>query len=154
MIYLLISLILFIPSTILAHPGAVDNYGCHNNTKLNVYECHGGQLSGKSFPNPNGKQAMLALLATVPPTPTLTITGTATLTWNANTESDLAGYKLYWRVKDGEWQEPIVVEKVTELKLDGILVGAIYEFTLTAFDTSGNESQRSNMVFKSFRKNP
>lgn len=71
-------------------------------------------------------------------------TGTcATLSWNANTESDLAGYKLYDRVT--LTATPLLratygaqITSVTCASL-GFNAGQHY-LTLTAFDTSGNES--------------
>ena len=60
--------ILLIPSISGSHPGGLDTYGCHNNSKLNSYECHKGDFPGKSWPNPGGKEAML-LEANPPPPP-------------------------------------------------------------------------------------
>jgi hypothetical protein len=63
------------------------------------------------------------------------------ITWNANTEADLAGYKLYYGTHPGQYGEPVDVGKVTEC---GIPIkpdqAATYYFALTAYDTSGNES--------------
>ncbi len=36
-------------SPTLAHRGRLDTFGCHNNRKAGIYECHKGQLSGRSF---------------------------------------------------------------------------------------------------------
>jgi len=54
-----LALVFLMPSISGSHPGGLDTYGCHNNNKLNVYECHKGALEGKSWPNPGGKEAML-----------------------------------------------------------------------------------------------
>jgi len=83
----------------------------------------------------------------------------ATLTWNANTEADLAGYKVYFAPQGCTAQgplaplvvagSPVQVGKVTTYKhvnipvIDGVLC-----WEITAFDTSGNESLRSVRVSK------
>lgn len=89
-------------------------------------------------------------------------TGTATISWNANTEPDLAGYKIYFgsatRTSDcppGGYPEKIDVGK-TEItdkpgyKIENLAKGKTYYFSVTSYDTSGNESCFSPEMRKSF----
>ena len=88
-------------------------------------------------------------------TVTLTVnapaTSSATLTWNANTENDLAGYKIYRATTSGGYGAPIATLQgnVTTYIAAGLQVGTTYFFVITAYDSSGNESPRSNEVSKS-----
>lgn len=50
---------MLLSSSVMAHPYKLDSYGCHNNGALNIYECHSGELDGKSWPNPGGQALML-----------------------------------------------------------------------------------------------
>jgi hypothetical protein len=71
-----------------------------------------------------------------------------TLSWNANTESDLAGYRVYvGRASTvyGELNSPINVGNVTSYQLTIPESGAWY-FAVTAYDTSNNESLPSTEV--------
>ncbi len=69
-----------------------------------------------------------------------------TLTWNANSEPDLAGYKVYQRALNTAYGAPIAtIGKVTTYTTPALPVGTT-AFTVTAFDTAGNESLRSNEV--------
>lgn len=83
----------------------------------------------------------------------------STLTWNANTESDLAGYKIYFAPQSCGAQgplaplavggNPVQVGKVTTYKHVGIpVIDGTLCWEITAVDTSGNESGRSNRVSK------
>jgi len=80
----------------------------------------------------------------------LAITGiaraaTVQVTWNPNTEEDLAGYRLYYGAASGQYGEPVDVANVTEHLVEITpQYGATYYFALTAYDTSGNESEFSN----------
>jgi hypothetical protein len=65
------------------------------------------------------------------------------LTWNANTETDLAGYKVYYGTSPGSYGNPHVLGDVTEYELSGLEDGTRYYIALTAFDTSNNESEKS-----------
>jgi len=81
------------------------------------------------------------------------------LSWNANTEIDLAGYKVYFAPQSCTAQgplaplvvsgSPVQVGKVTTYTHVGlpVLDGTIC-WEITAFDTAGNESGRSNRVSK------
>jgi fibronectin type 3 domain-containing protein len=67
------------------------------------------------------------------------------VTWNANTEEDLAGYRLYVGKASGQYGEPVDVGNVTEYVMEITPQhGATYYFALTAYDTSGNESGYSD----------
>lgn len=148
---LLVALALCQTSPAFAHKTTLDSYGCHNNTALAVYECHTGTLAGRSWPNPGGKTAMLVALNTPvippPPTPVVTMTGSATLTWNDPGDKSITGYRVYWGLKDGEWQESILIAPGTTVTFNGLLKGATYYFSITAVNSAG-ESPKSNVVNK------
>ncbi len=78
-----------------------------------------------------------------------------TLTWDANTEEDLAGYKVYVSSTSGDYGEPraIVYPKKKKRRtltptyeVTEIQINTTYFFVVTAFDTVGNESAHSNEV--------
>ena len=68
----------------------------------------------------------------------------ATLTWTANTEADLAGYKIYRAINSGPMSLLDSVGKVTTYvdeplpNIDGVI-----SYTLSAIDTSANESGKT-----------
>jgi hypothetical protein len=68
------------------------------------------------------------------------------LTWDANTEPDLSGYRIYFGTSSGEYgTEPIDVGNVTTYQVKG-LNPAFYYFTTRAYNTAGQESADSNEV--------
>ena len=69
-----------------------------------------------------------------------------TLQWDANTETDLAGYILYQGITEGSYGNPIDVGNVTSYTVSGLEPGTTYYFAVTAHDTGGNESGPSNEV--------
>ena len=90
--------------------------------------------------------------------PIVSFAGSVTLTWTANTESDLAGYKVY------RGNGVCSVGPLSPLMVSGnpVSLGKVTTYTdttvpsfdgdlcyeLTAFDTSSNESLHSNRVTK------
>jgi hypothetical protein len=74
-----------------------------------------------------------------------------TLTWNANTESDLAGYRVYRATSSGAYGAPIatIQGNTTSYIAAGLQFGTTYFFVVTAYDIAGNESAYSNEVSKS-----
>ncbi len=77
----------------------------------------------------------------------------ATLTWKANSETDLAGYKVYRSTISGRYDQGSVIAmlrgNVTSYQATGLEFGKTYFFVVTAFDIAGNESGYSNEVSKS-----
>jgi hypothetical protein len=74
-------------------------------------------------------------------------TGVATLAWNAPTKNadgsqltDLAGYKIYYGVAPGVYSKSIDVGNNTTHQISNLTVGVTYYFTVTAYNTSGIES--------------
>jgi hypothetical protein len=74
----------------------------------------------------------------------------AILSWDANTEPDLAGYKVYYRTASGNYGTPIDVGNQTTYTISGLGSGTYY-FAARAYNTSGNESDFSNEVSKTFK---
>ncbi len=62
--------------------------------------------------------------------------------------TDLAGYKVYYGTSSGSYSEAIDVGNVTTYDLTNMTDGLTYYFTVTAYDTSGNESDYSNEISK------
>jgi fibronectin type 3 domain-containing protein len=80
-----------------------------------------------------------------------TTAGTAILAWNASTESDLTGYKVYRGTGSGTYGAPLatLAKTTTNYTVAGLQNGTTYFFVITAYDSSGNESTYSNEVSKS-----
>lgn len=73
--------------------------------------------------------------------------GDARLTWDANTESDLAGYRVYAGLSSTKYDTSYPVPKEqTSYKVSGLNRGMTHYFALTAFDYGGNESEFSEEV--------
>lgn len=75
-----------------------------------------------------------------------------TLSWDPNTEPDLAGYKVYYGTSSHNYTETIDVGNTTTYQITGLSEGTYY-FAVTAYDTSGNESDFSDEVSKTFLQN-
>ena len=90
--------------------------------------------------------------------------GQVTLTWTAPTTNadgtpltDLAGYKVYYGTESGNYSNMVDIGMSDCREVDGStecsyvivdLVDNVYYFAVTAYDTSGNESNYSNEVKK------
>jgi hypothetical protein len=68
------------------------------------------------------------------------------LAWDANTESNLAGYKVYIGDSSGVYGTAIDAGNVTTYTVTGLQSGHHYYFTVTAYDLDGIESAHSNEV--------
>jgi hypothetical protein len=85
--------------------------------------------------------------------------GQVTLRWNANAETDLAGYIVYIGTSSGDYLQGIDVSLTAtpwapETTLGDLVAGNTYYFTLTAYDIFGNEGGFSNEVAKTVFDSP
>lgn len=103
--------------------------------------------SPPSQPNPGGS-VVLPPPSPPPPSPPppspspVPTNGTARVTWSANTEADLAGYRLYVGTASGVYTRTIDVGNVTSHVIT-LPKGVTYFFSVTAYDKVGNESRHS-----------
>lgn len=81
--------------------------------------------------------------------PGKTTSSSATLNWNANTETDLAGYKIYVGTQSGTYGAPIVLGIANTYQITNLTIGTTYFFAITAYDKAGNESPHSSEASKS-----
>jgi hypothetical protein len=68
------------------------------------------------------------------------------LAWDANTEPELAGYRVYYGTASREYVDFADVGNTTTYLLDGLLEGVTYYIAMTAYDVYGNESDFSDEV--------
>ena len=86
----------------------------------------------------------LFLLQQPPANPAITAFG-VTLQWDANAETDLVGYKVFWGTASRTYGAPVTLGKVTTYKVEGLTTPGVYYFAVTAFNAAG-ESGYSNEV--------
>jgi hypothetical protein len=141
-----------------SHPGTLDAYGCHSNKALlgsaSKRECHTGLLAGQVFASTTAEyKAMIAALhteltkckATLCPAP---VPKELTIAWNANTEPDLAGYRIYCGTQSGVYGIQVPVAKTLRTTTVPNLTSGTYYCVVKAYDTAGNESAPSQEVTK------
>jgi len=68
------------------------------------------------------------------------------LVWEANTEPDLAGYRVYRAVGGGPFEKLADVNAVPTYSDTAIEHGKTYRYAITALDKANNESDRSAVV--------
>jgi len=80
------------------------------------------------------------------------------LTWVAPTKNldgtdltDLAGYKVYYGTSSGNYTTPIDVGNVITYGVKTLSAGTTYYFTVTAYNTIGNESDYATEVSKTIQ---
>jgi fibronectin type 3 domain-containing protein len=66
-----------------------------------------------------------------------------TLAWDANTEADLAGYKIYYGTASRDYSDSIDVGNTTQYTLADLDDGVTYYLAATAYDAATNESAYS-----------
>ncbi len=69
-----------------------------------------------------------------------------TSSWDANTEADLAGYKVYYGTVSGNYTVSLDVGNATSATIDSLDFNTTYFFAVTAYDNAGNESDFSDEV--------
>jgi hypothetical protein len=72
--------------------------------------------------------------------------GTISLAWDANTEPDVAGYKIYYGTASRSYGASVDVGNVTTYVLGGLTPGQVYYISATAYNTSHDQSGYSNEV--------
>ncbi len=70
----------------------------------------------------------------------------ACLLWDPNTETDLAGYKIYYGYVSGSYEYSVDVGNQTTYTLTGLDPNKIYYIAATAYNLEGYESNFSNEV--------
>jgi hypothetical protein len=116
-------------------------------TNVNLTGLTAGTYSGTITVSATGATSkLLQVSLTVNPRPT---TGALSLTWAANTEPDLAGYRVYFGTQSGVYGPPITVGNVTAYQLNNLTMNTTYFVSITAVDTAGNESLHSAEVSRS-----
>ena len=69
-----------------------------------------------------------------------------TLGWDANTETDLAGYYVYYGASSGEYSNKVDVGNTTQYTLTDLQDGVDYFLAVTAYDSNNSESAYSAEV--------
>jgi hypothetical protein len=78
----------------------------------------------------------------------------AILAWDANTESSLKGYRVYYGTRSTQYDLPVQDVGLTDypdeplMVVKNLSIGKTYYFAVTAYDNSGNESIFSEEVSK------
>jgi len=81
--------------------------------------------------------------------PCLAFAATVDFGWDANTEQDLAGYRLYQATTSGSYTKGTFIAEIPKPAVAYSLAAVpdgTYFWVLTAFDQTGNESGWSNEV--------
>ena len=67
-----------------------------------------------------------------------------TLAWDANTESNIAGYILYYGTSSRNYASSVDVKNATQYTLKNLTEGQTYYFAASAYDTGNNKSSYSS----------
>ncbi|MBV8901040.1 MAG: fibronectin type III domain-containing protein, partial [Verrucomicrobia bacterium] len=68
------------------------------------------------------------------------------LVWDANPESDVAGYRVHYGTSSGNYSQSVDVGNVTATTISNLAAGQTYYFVTTDYNTAGLESLPSNEV--------
>ncbi len=66
--------------------------------------------------------------------------------WDPNSESDLAGYRIYYGTQSGSYNTNVDAGNATSVEIKGLQTNTTYYFAATAYDVAGNESTFSQEV--------
>lgn len=70
----------------------------------------------------------------------------AMVSWAENSESDLAGYRVYYGTASRDYESSLDAGDFTSVEIDDLTPGTTYYIAVTAYDTSGSESDFSEEV--------
>ncbi|QJE98581.1 fibronectin type III domain-containing protein [Luteolibacter luteus] len=65
------------------------------------------------------------------------------LVWNANPESNIAGYKVHFGTASGTYSQVIDVQNQTSAALPQLILGNTYYLAVSAYNADGQESPKS-----------
>ena len=68
------------------------------------------------------------------------------LSWDANTEPDLKGYRLHFFGTNGDLQRTLDLKQATNYNMLNVEADVPYSIGVSAYDTTGNESDRSSII--------
>lgn len=159
--FIILLLLLLSPIAALAHDAPLDPYGCHSDLarfgNTSARECHTGLLAGKTFISLNAEHvayiaAQGVLITDLAAKLTACqlncpVVGSAQLSWQANTDPDVAGYKVYHGTTSRLYQSSPLLVSGPGATIQNLSVGTHY-FAVTAYDHAGNESTFSQEVSK------
>lgn len=96
-------------------------------------------------------KTLFGILLLVLPSP-LFAGQSVTLAWNANSETNLAGYRLYWGPSNRTYTASQTVAATnTTATVTNLVIGERYFFAVTAFTVDGLESDFSDEVDFGFK---
>ncbi len=73
--------------------------------------------------------------------------GSVSLSWDANSENDLSGYRVYYGTQSNRnYSDVVDVGNVVTFRISNLDAGRTYFFAVTAYDFSGNESSFSSEI--------
>jgi hypothetical protein len=84
--------------------------------------------------------AVLVLTSLLGATLSQTLAGTVSIAWDPVTDTDLAGYRVYYGTSPGSYTQSVDVGNVTTATLNGLTDCTQYYFGVKAYDTASNES--------------
>ncbi len=76
----------------------------------------------------------------------LVFSASVTVSWDANTEVDLEGYKVYYGLESRNYSEVLDVGNANSVAFSELNADQTYFFSVTAYDLTGNESPFSDEV--------
>ncbi|MDP3850184.1 MAG: Ig-like domain-containing protein [Luteolibacter sp.] len=71
---------------------------------------------------------------------------TVNLAWNANSESDISGYRLSYGTSPGSYSNTVATGAVTTVSVSGLEEGRIYYFSVKAVNQAGLQSVSSSEI--------
>ena len=80
--------------------------------------------------------------------------GTVSVAWSPNTETNVAGYKIYWGEVSRHYTKALDVGSASSATLTGLTTGLTYFCAVTAYNTDGQESPFSAEISLAYVAEP